>query len=215
MAATPLPTAPRKPWKVVVVVLIACVAVLAAGIGLLQRFMGAFMAYSPAQIRVDGREALERRRARLTLGADEYSRWVNLADIAFWSVDAGDLVKAVEYADEAMAMLPAHRNDWNYGNVIHKANLARGRVALRLGQPKAAAGFLLAAGATPGSPQLNSFGPNMLLAKELLLAGERDAVLAYIDACARFWQLDAGAIWAWKRIINAGGIPNFGAHLMF
>lgn len=63
--------------------------------------------------------------------------------------------------------------------------------------------------------QLNSFGPNMLLAKELLLAGERDAVLAYIDACGRFWEHDAGSLWAWRRIINAGGIPNFGAHLMF
>ena len=87
-------------------------------------------------------------------------------------------------------------------------------MALRLGQPKAAAGFFADACATPGSPQLDSFGPNMLLAQELLQAGERDAVLRSIDVCARDWQFDAGASWAWKRIIRDGGIPNFGAHLL-
>jgi hypothetical protein len=39
---------------------------------------------------------------------------------------------------------------------------------------------LLLAGKTPSSPQLNSFGPNMILAKELLDKGEKDTVLHYL-----------------------------------
>jgi hypothetical protein len=46
-----------------------------------------------------------------------------------------------------------------------------GQVALRRGDAKKAASFLLAAGKTWGSPQLNSFGPNMPLANDLLAAG--------------------------------------------
>lgn len=214
MAATAVPKSPGSPWKVVVATLVVCVALVAGCTALLTRFLGAFMAYAPAVMPVDGARMLEREKERLGLKDTEYNRWVHLANVAFWSVDGGDLAKAVEYADEAMAMAPAYRSDWNYGNVIHKVNLTRGRVALRLGQPKAAAAFLLAAGATRGSPQLDSFGPNMLLARELLEAGESDAVLRYIDLCGRFWERDLGAMWAWKRIINGGRIPNFGAHLL-
>ena len=76
-------------------------------------------------------------------------------------------------------------------------NLTRGRIALRLGQPEAAAAFLLEAGRTPGSPQLNSFGPNMLLAKEMLAAGRKEPVLEYVALVRRFWKMDAGATTAW------------------
>ena len=41
--------------------------------------------------------------------------------------------------------------------------------------------YLLAVGRTPGSPQLNSFGPNMALAAELLQKEVRDTVLQYFE----------------------------------
>ena len=46
----------------------------------------------------------------------------------------------------------------------------------------------MAAGATPGSPQLDSFGPNMTLAKELLEKGQPDVVLHYFALCKNFWE---------------------------
>lgn len=75
--------------------------------------------------------------------------------------------------------------------------------------------FLRAAGETPGSPQLNSFGPNMTLAKDLLERGERDAVLAYFEACRVFWKMGGNSLDAWRQDVEAGRIPNFGANLRY
>ncbi|MEI6198193.1 MAG: hypothetical protein WCS42_28075, partial [Verrucomicrobiota bacterium] len=55
------------------------------------------------------------------------------------------------------------------------------------GKPDEAAKYLLAAGKTPGSPQLNSFGPDFALAKELLILGQKEVVLQYLDLVGNFW----------------------------
>lgn len=192
--------------------------ILVAGLGLIAGMsyasFGYLMAHAP-EVPVDAAARLAQARAGLAKTGDADARWVHLADVAFWTVDTGDLRAAAALADEALAMAPAHDCDWNYGNVLHKANLTRGRIALRLHQPKAAAVFLLEAGRTPGSPQLDSFGPNMLLARELLEAGERDAVVQYIDLTSHFWHHDAGAIAAWKAMIAHGDTPNFAGNLLY
>ena len=61
-----------------------------------------------------------------------------------------------------------------------------------------------------GSPHLNSFGPNMLLAKELLEKGEREAVIEYFELCAKFWQMKEDRLERWKSIVEQGGVPDFG-----
>ena len=68
----------------------------------------------------------------------------------------------------------------------------------------------MAAGATPGSPQLNSFGPNMTLAKELLEKGQSEVVLQYLALCKKFWKMDRGQLDEWSATIRGGGIPDFG-----
>ena len=45
----------------------------------------------------------------------------------------------------------------------------------------------MASGKTPGSPQLNSFGPDFMLDRELLEKGERAAVLAHLELVGKFW----------------------------
>jgi hypothetical protein len=72
---------------------------------------------------------------------------------------------------------------------------------------------LLKAGATPGSPQLNSFGPNMALAKELLDKGEREAVLEYFTLCSKFWDRDE--LKEWMALVKDGVTPKFGANLVY
>ena len=65
-----------------------------------------------------------------------------------------------------------------------------GRIALRHGDRETARKELRAAGRTPGSPQLNSFGPQFTLARELLQHGEqadREDVAAFLDDVAKFW----------------------------
>ena len=96
---------------------------------------------------------------------------------------------------------------------LHKANIVLGRLALSDGDVKEAEFRLLEAGRTPGSPQLNSFGPNMQLAHELLSLGRRDAVRSYFQLCAAFWDMGAQQLGEWTSIVDDGGIPDFGANL--
>jgi hypothetical protein len=93
--------------------------------------------------------------------------------------------------------------------------LILGRLALRSGDLKEAGEYLIEAGKTTGSPQLNSFGPNMTLAKELLEKGERDVVIEYFQLCAKFWRMHRGRLAEWESIVKGGGIPDFGANLRY
>ena len=149
-------------------------------------------------------EQFAKARARLDNARDEYDRWVALDDVAFWSVDVGALDQATDHANALLAKAEKHKADWNYGNAIHKGNLTLGRVALRKGDTAAAKRYLVAAGKTRGSPQLKSFGPNMLLAKELLEAGETETVLEYFHVCGEFWKNDFGALATWRDLVFKG-----------
>jgi hypothetical protein len=66
-------------------------------------------------------------------------------------------------------------------------------------------------GNTPGSPQLNSFGPDMTLAKELLELGEQEAVMAYLKACSIFWALGKAKLTQWVSAIRQDRMPDFGS----
>jgi hypothetical protein len=158
----------------------------------------ALAAYERSLQRVQGEAAIDR--ASL------------LPDAARMALEAGDLAKARSYADELLAAGSASR-DWMTGNAIHQGHLILGRIALRGHDLAQAKEHLLAAGKTPGSPQLNSFGPNMSLAKELLEAGERQAVLEYLKLCRSFWN--RGELEAWSKEIQAAKIPDFGANLEY
>ena len=153
--------------------------------------------------------------AELAKAQSPYDRWVALGRAAVWAVDDGDLPRATALAQELLDMAPDYRQDWNYGNAIHKANIALGRVALRRGDRALAARHLLEAGRTPGSPQLDSFGPNMILARELVEQGEREAVLEYLRLCGDFWQMDMGKLAFWKSKVSAGEKPTFASNLLY
>ncbi len=74
---------------------------------------------------------------------------------------------------------------------------------------------MLAAGQSPGSPQMNSFGPNMSLARDLLKAGDRDTPVQYFELCRKFWTMDRGKLDDWRDAVKAGTVPNFGANLVY
>jgi hypothetical protein len=143
------------------------------------------------------------------------NRFYALADLAKAAFDAGDLTKATSYANELLSLAPQNRKDWNYGNAIYYGNFVLGRVALRGGDVAGAKRSLLAAAQTPGSPQLNSFGPNVTLAKELLDKGARDTVLEYFALCRSFWKLDRGLLDQWSATVRGGGIPQFNSNLNY
>jgi tetratricopeptide (TPR) repeat protein len=120
---------------------------------------------------------------------DGEQRFYELGGLTISAFEAGETEKAQQYASELLLSAPKFKNDWNYGNALHKGNIILGRIALQRGDIAGAKEDLLAAGQTPGSPQLDSFGPNMTLAKELLEKGERDAVLTYLQSCGKFWKM--------------------------
>jgi tetratricopeptide (TPR) repeat protein len=143
---------------------------------------------------------------------ERFSRLTNLTKNAF---EAGELAKAETRANQLLALAAEFRSSWNYGNAVHHGNLVIGRILLRRGEIEAAKRRLLEAGGTPGSAQLDSFGPNMSLAKELLERGEKEIVLGYFQRCASFWKMDYGKLARWRAEVEAGRIPNFGANLLY
>lgn len=101
---------------------------------------------------------------------------------------AGDMERAEARSRELLALADFHAEDWNYGNAVHKSHALLGRIALRAGDVDGAKKELLLAGQTPGSPQLNSFGPDFDLAEELLDRGEVSSVQEYLKLCGKFWK---------------------------
>jgi hypothetical protein len=105
--------------------------------------------------------------------------------------------------------------------------MIRGLCALKRGQVSGAEGFLLAAGRCAGSPQLNTFGPNMRLAAALLDAGSSEVVLQYLEDCKAFWEMETkddegkrvltgvARLDQWATEVREGKTPDFGPNLAY
>lgn len=158
-------------------------------------------------------KSLKQLEKALSLTTEERHRFYMLKGLAKVAFESGDMKKAKTYATELLNKADQCKNNWNYGNAIHHGNLILGRIALKSGDLEKAKEYLIEAGKTPGSPQLNSFGPNMTLAKELLEKGERKIVIRYFRLCATFWEMERDRLKKWTSIIKEGGIPDFGANL--
>ncbi len=136
---------------------------------------------------------------------------------------AGDTEKAEKYAKQLQPL--AAEIDASTGldlsslsnAATHNSNIILGLIEFQKGNTSEAKEHLLAAGRIRGitPPYLASFGPNMLLAKKLIEAGERDAVLEYLDMCAGFWKLEDGRIAKWKKQVSSGIVPDFGANNLY
>jgi len=167
-----------------------------------------------ASIEEDPVERLEKLESLMDVG-DEYERYVILGRAAKAAFSSKEYEKADFYSRKLLSIAPQYQDDWNYGNAIHAGHLVLGRIAVKDGDLKKAKEHLLLAGKTPGSPQLNSFGPNMSLANDLLEAGEKEAVIEYFKACKKFWEMNDGRLDSWIASIKGGGKPYFGTNLRY
>lgn len=158
-------------------------------------------------------KALATQELAVRLATDPNDHFYQATDLPVMAIDAGDFNKAVEYARDLLKEAPRFPHDWNYGNAIFYANIALGSASLQAGDINQAAKYLLAAGNTPGSCQLDSFGPTFLLADQLLKHGQQKVVLEYLDEVSRFWGMGSKELSEWKKQIAAGNTPNFGVHL--
>jgi hypothetical protein len=149
----------------------------------------------------------------LDAATDEAERFYALGRAAKNAMQAGNVARAGSLANELAQLAPKHVNNWNYGNAIQDSNQVLGRIALANGDVAEAKRRLLASADSNGSPQMNSFGPNMQLAKALLEKGERDVVLEYFKRCGAFWQMGKRDLAKWESAVRSGETPNFGANL--
>jgi hypothetical protein len=145
-------------------------------------------------------KALERRSS----GEERGSTLTSACDAA---LAAGEYEKARAFAEELIASSASTQADWNLGNAIYVGHSTLGRIALREDAVERAKEHLGLAGRTPGSPQLNSFGPELELADELLQRGERDAVLEFLRAIRTFWRSGRDRIDLWVLRIERGETP--------
>lgn len=149
----------------------------------------------------------------LDAATNELERFHALNRAAKNALKKGNVAQAATLANELARLAPKYTNDWNYGNAIQDSNQVLGRIALANGDVVEAKRRLLASADSKGSPQMNSFGPNMQLAKALLEKGEADVVLEYFDRCDAFWTLGKRDLAKWTKAVRSGKNPDFGANL--
>ena len=155
----------------------------------------------------------EKDMAKLKSAKGEYDRWCALGPAAKESFNQGQFPDAKSFAEELEHLASKYKTDWNYGNAIQDSNLVLGRLALKSGDVTAAKARLLASGRSPGSPQMDSFGPNMSLANDLLAKKEKAVVLEYFELCRKFWEMEEGKLNQWKEDVGQGRTPDFGPNL--
>ena len=137
----------------------------------------------------------------------ELQRFYNISEEINQAVFINDLERIETLAIEYLQLSQKFHKNWNYGNAIHDANIALGIAELRKGNIKKSAKYLIAAGKSPGSPQLDSFGPELKLANVLLQNEQREAVKKYLSEVRKFWKMDKGLIEKWLISIESGKTP--------
>jgi hypothetical protein len=136
--------------------------------------------------------------------------------IFLWACDAaigaGELDRAKEFGHELLRIASLGEPSKKSGSALFTGHTTLGRVALARDDIDDARLHLLEAGKTPGSASLDSFGPDFTLADALLGRGERQAVLTFLEDCAKFWKMDRGKLTAWRAQIETGGLPVLRRH---
>jgi hypothetical protein len=147
----------------------------------------------------------------------EERKLFELGEIVRSEFKAEKYVNAKRFAEESLELAGCCKKSWFYGNIIHHSNIVLGRIALADGDIKSAEKYLLSAGETPGSAQLNSFGPSMTLAKSLLEKGRAEVVLRYLILCRKFWNTEFAIkdLNQWEEDIRNHKIPEFGSNLNY
>ena len=194
---------------------------LKKGLALTFCLVGLMLAFAPpasAQRNTDPAQFLAAHEPELQQPIRDSRKLFLLTILAPAALAAKDFTKARNYANELMALGQSLQNSPGfgpsfYGDATHVGNIVLGQIALQDGDLRSAKEHLFAAARIPGSPTLNSFGPDMKLAEELIEKREPDAATAYFDLCAKFWVNDQGKLQQWKDAVTRGSMPNFGPNL--
>jgi hypothetical protein len=154
-------------------------------------------------------------RDALARALPDVKRSVLVVDLAWSAVALEQWSDAATRAAELLESAKACLGTWQYGNAIHHGHIVLGEVALAGHDLERADDELRAAGDMPGSPQLNTFGPELGLAGALARLGRRDAVIAYLESCKKFWKhprdtsKHRSEIDEWLAALHRGDLPDF------
>jgi hypothetical protein len=139
-----------------------------------------------------------------------HDRGHNLHALAELAFEAGAHDKAAAYAQELLRWSTTPRSSWpGIEHAPFHAHTILGRVALRRGDAGQAAEHLRRSARIKARPPFTFAGPPMRFAKEMLEHGEREAVLDFFAACAKFWQKQ-DVLEKWIDDVHAGRMPDFG-----
>jgi hypothetical protein len=104
------------------------------------------------------------------------------------AIAAGNLDDAEAFAERMLAHAAEERDDgWPADDQRHMAHTLLGFVRLRRGDLDGAEEELIQSAEVSPTPVLRSFGPDLSLAWELLLAGRGEAVVTFAQRFGRFW----------------------------
>lgn len=170
---------------------------------------------NPEQMRSEAVKALGVYQGALSDTHDPRERLNDLPEAAQAAFEAGEYEKAAAFSKEALNLAAQPEYLADASDAIHYGNIVLGRIAVRQGDVTTGSAYLLKAATIKGNPHLDTFGPNMLLAKELIERGERKSVLEYFDLCGKFWTDDDGKLKQWHSAVTAGTNPDFGANLRY
>jgi thiol-disulfide isomerase/thioredoxin len=165
--------------------------------------ISAFQAESNASL--DPREKaryLEKALAAATTDPQRIRVLLNLANTEF---EARDDAAAERAAHQLLDLAAANPRLGNHDDLVHAGHMVLGRVELDRGQKELAKEQLLESARVKGSPELRNAGPKMLLAQDLLDAGDREAVLQYLELSRAFWTNDEGKLDRLVKAVQSGG----------
>ena len=160
-------------------------------------------------------QAMDASEDALDLAHGAGQRRLVLPDGARAAYESGAFNRAEMWAYEMLADANGYQNDRNYADEIHYGNIVLGLLALQKNDLKGAGDHLVAAADIAGNPRIDTLGPNMMLARELLRKHDRKPVLKYLDACGKFWKSGDKKLKRWRSEVIAGVMPDFGANLNY
>lgn len=120
-----------------------------------------------------------------------------------------------EAKSQAQYLLQLHQADPKDATFIfglHNSHIVIGRLALRDGDLKTAKDELVKSLQVPLTPPLQTIGPRMSLAADLLEKKQKQAVLDYLTEVEKVWTQNPSAkqsISKWRLDIKAGKTPQF------
>ncbi len=126
--------------------------------------------------------------------------------IACASIKANDFQTALTAASQAMIVeLPSQVGPFR-AVILHRAKNIMGLAALSSGDIESAKDYLMRSVASIGVLS-GSHVPYTRLARELLVKGERDVVLAFLRECTKLWSSEDHQLEKWIYALEQGDTP--------